>query len=179
MEVLGCYFLHKITNGEHVLQVEIFVRKLNSIPAFTANLTVESFNKRTLSWTRANVLWCFPSNFFSLDTRPFHCTSSYAYGNTTQLGMTGLICATLGCLFAYLPCSFNADLCHSVRPALGHPLQSDSVATNHYLCGFCFRCVFYLDKIIFPDGYIVLDLLWPEYEKYKCSVDFVLVSLSQ
>jgi len=30
-------------------QVEIFVRKLNSIPAFTANLTVESFNKRTLS----------------------------------------------------------------------------------------------------------------------------------
>ncbi|KAK1417699.1 hypothetical protein QVD17_26833 [Tagetes erecta] len=30
-------------------QVEIFIRKLNSIPAFTANLTVESFNKRTLS----------------------------------------------------------------------------------------------------------------------------------
>ncbi|XP_039060342.1 mitotic spindle checkpoint protein MAD1-like isoform X1 [Hibiscus syriacus] len=30
-------------------QVDIFVRKLNSIPAFTANLTVESFNKRTLS----------------------------------------------------------------------------------------------------------------------------------
>nr|GEU73063.1 mitotic spindle checkpoint protein MAD1 [Tanacetum cinerariifolium] len=30
-------------------QVEIFVRKMNSIPAFTANLTVESFNKRTLS----------------------------------------------------------------------------------------------------------------------------------
>lgn len=30
-------------------QVDIFIRKLNSIPAFTANLTVESFNKRTLS----------------------------------------------------------------------------------------------------------------------------------
>ncbi|XP_021720507.1 mitotic spindle checkpoint protein MAD1-like [Chenopodium quinoa] len=30
-------------------QVEIFIRKLNSIPAFTANITVESFNKRTLS----------------------------------------------------------------------------------------------------------------------------------
>ncbi|KAJ0013716.1 hypothetical protein Pint_20703 [Pistacia integerrima] len=30
-------------------QIDIFVRKMNSIPAFTANLTVESFNKRTLS----------------------------------------------------------------------------------------------------------------------------------
>ncbi|XP_024023565.1 mitotic spindle checkpoint protein MAD1 isoform X2 [Morus notabilis] len=30
-------------------QVEIYIRKLNSIPAFTANLTVESFNRRTLS----------------------------------------------------------------------------------------------------------------------------------
>lgn len=30
-------------------QVEIFIRKLNSIPAFTANLTMESFNRRTLS----------------------------------------------------------------------------------------------------------------------------------
>ncbi|XP_059648311.1 mitotic spindle checkpoint protein MAD1-like [Cornus florida] len=30
-------------------QVDIFIRNLNSIPAFTANLTVESFNKRTLS----------------------------------------------------------------------------------------------------------------------------------
>ncbi|GAV63305.1 LOW QUALITY PROTEIN: MAD domain-containing protein [Cephalotus follicularis] len=30
-------------------QVEIFIRKMNSIPAFTANLTVESFNKRTLT----------------------------------------------------------------------------------------------------------------------------------
>ncbi|KAK9286508.1 hypothetical protein L1049_014906 [Liquidambar formosana] len=30
-------------------QVEIFIRKLNSIPAFTANLTVESFNRRTIS----------------------------------------------------------------------------------------------------------------------------------
>ncbi|KAL0422202.1 UNVERIFIED_CONTAM: Mitotic spindle checkpoint protein MAD1 [Sesamum latifolium] len=30
-------------------QVDIFIRKMNSIPAFTSNLTVESFNKRTLS----------------------------------------------------------------------------------------------------------------------------------
>ncbi|KAM3377797.1 mitotic spindle checkpoint protein MAD1 [Capsicum galapagoense] len=30
-------------------QVDIFIRRMNSIPAFTANLTVESFNKRTLS----------------------------------------------------------------------------------------------------------------------------------
>ncbi|KAL3620766.1 coiled-coil domain-containing protein mad1 [Castilleja foliolosa] len=30
-------------------QVDIFIKKMNSIPAFTANLTVESFNKRTLS----------------------------------------------------------------------------------------------------------------------------------
>ncbi|KAL2339328.1 hypothetical protein Fmac_013774 [Flemingia macrophylla] len=30
-------------------QVEIFIRKMNSIPAFTANITVESFNRRTLS----------------------------------------------------------------------------------------------------------------------------------
>ncbi|CAN4108209.1 unnamed protein product [Withania somnifera] len=30
-------------------QVETFIRRMNSIPAFTANLTVESFNKRTLS----------------------------------------------------------------------------------------------------------------------------------
>ncbi|GLT90697.1 hypothetical protein SLE2022_086180 [Rubroshorea leprosula] len=30
-------------------QIEIFIRKMNSIPAFTANLTVESFNRRTLS----------------------------------------------------------------------------------------------------------------------------------
>ncbi|CAM0883890.1 unnamed protein product [Alopecurus aequalis] len=29
-------------------QVEIFIRKMNSIPAFTANLTVESFNKRSI-----------------------------------------------------------------------------------------------------------------------------------
>ncbi|XP_073367018.1 mitotic spindle checkpoint protein MAD1 isoform X3 [Aegilops tauschii subsp. strangulata] len=28
-------------------QVDIFIRKMNSIPAFTANLTMESFNKRT------------------------------------------------------------------------------------------------------------------------------------
>ncbi|KAI5414351.1 mitotic spindle checkpoint protein MAD1 [Lathyrus oleraceus] len=30
-------------------QVDIFIRKMNSIPAFTANITVESFNRRTLS----------------------------------------------------------------------------------------------------------------------------------
>ncbi|KAM7251520.1 hypothetical protein ACFE04_023403 [Oxalis oulophora] len=30
-------------------QVDIFVRKMNSIPAFTANLTVESFNRRTMT----------------------------------------------------------------------------------------------------------------------------------
>ncbi|KDP42511.1 hypothetical protein JCGZ_00308 [Jatropha curcas] len=30
-------------------QVDIFIHKMNSIPAFTANLTVETFNKRTLS----------------------------------------------------------------------------------------------------------------------------------
>ncbi|PIN23581.1 Mitotic checkpoint protein MAD1 [Handroanthus impetiginosus] len=30
-------------------QIDIFIRKMSSIPAFTANLTVESFNKRTLS----------------------------------------------------------------------------------------------------------------------------------
>ncbi|KZV48188.1 hypothetical protein F511_20321 [Dorcoceras hygrometricum] len=30
-------------------QVDIFIRKMNSIPAFISNLTVESFNKRTLS----------------------------------------------------------------------------------------------------------------------------------
>ncbi|XP_064976350.1 mitotic spindle checkpoint protein MAD1-like isoform X1 [Musa acuminata AAA Group] len=30
-------------------QIEIFIKKMNSIPAFTANLTIESFNKRTLS----------------------------------------------------------------------------------------------------------------------------------
>ncbi|KAJ3707750.1 hypothetical protein LUZ61_011455 [Rhynchospora tenuis] len=29
-------------------QIEIFIRKMNSIPAFTANLTVECFNRRTL-----------------------------------------------------------------------------------------------------------------------------------
>ncbi|XP_042385584.1 mitotic spindle checkpoint protein MAD1-like [Zingiber officinale] len=30
-------------------QIEIFIKKMNSVPAFTANLTIESFNKRTLS----------------------------------------------------------------------------------------------------------------------------------
>ncbi|KAK4270927.1 hypothetical protein QN277_019691 [Acacia crassicarpa] len=38
-----------IAQPEISRQVEIFVRKMNSIPAFTANLTVESFNRRTLS----------------------------------------------------------------------------------------------------------------------------------
>ncbi|KAF6135266.1 hypothetical protein GIB67_037350 [Kingdonia uniflora] len=37
------------SQSEIAHQIEIFVRKMNSIPAFTANLTVESFNKRTLS----------------------------------------------------------------------------------------------------------------------------------
>jgi hypothetical protein len=32
-----------------IFQADIFIRKMNSIPAFTANLTVESFNRRTLS----------------------------------------------------------------------------------------------------------------------------------
>lgn len=30
-------------------QIQIFIKNMNSIPAFTANLTIESFNKRTLS----------------------------------------------------------------------------------------------------------------------------------
>ncbi|KAK1266334.1 hypothetical protein QJS04_geneDACA009091 [Acorus gramineus] len=34
---------------EILQQIEIFIRKMNSIPAFMANLTMESFNKRTLS----------------------------------------------------------------------------------------------------------------------------------
>ncbi|KAL2477600.1 Mitotic spindle checkpoint protein MAD1 [Forsythia ovata] len=37
------------SHPELIRQVEVFIRKMNSIPAFTANLTVESFNKRTLS----------------------------------------------------------------------------------------------------------------------------------
>lgn len=37
------------SHPEIAQQVEIFIRRMNSIPAFTANLTVESFNKRTLS----------------------------------------------------------------------------------------------------------------------------------
>uniref|UniRef100_A0A7C9D1A8 Mitotic spindle checkpoint protein MAD1 n=1 Tax=Opuntia streptacantha TaxID=393608 RepID=A0A7C9D1A8_OPUST len=36
-------------SGNTKILVEVFIRKLNSIPAFTANLTVESFNRRTLS----------------------------------------------------------------------------------------------------------------------------------
>lgn len=36
------------SQGEIAKQVEIFIRKFNSIPAFTANLTMESFNRRTL-----------------------------------------------------------------------------------------------------------------------------------
>ncbi|KAK1310937.1 hypothetical protein QJS10_CPA08g01224 [Acorus calamus] len=34
---------------EKLQQIEIFIQKMNSIPAFMANLTMESFNKRTLS----------------------------------------------------------------------------------------------------------------------------------
>ncbi|WCJ18702.1 mitotic checkpoint family protein [Euphorbia peplus] len=37
------------SQSEIARQVDIFIRKMNSIPAFTANLTVESFNRRTLS----------------------------------------------------------------------------------------------------------------------------------
>ncbi|KAK7363925.1 hypothetical protein VNO77_06088 [Canavalia gladiata] len=40
---------HYSSQPEVSRQVEIFIRKMNSIPAFTANLTVESFNRRTLS----------------------------------------------------------------------------------------------------------------------------------
>lgn len=40
---------HYTSQPEVSRQVEIFVRKMNSIPAFTANITVESFNRRTLS----------------------------------------------------------------------------------------------------------------------------------
>ncbi|KAL1198564.1 Mitotic spindle checkpoint protein MAD1 [Cardamine amara subsp. amara] len=36
------------SQGEIAKQIEIFIRKFNSIPAFTANLTMESFNRRTL-----------------------------------------------------------------------------------------------------------------------------------
>ncbi|OAY75840.1 Mitotic spindle checkpoint protein MAD1 [Ananas comosus] len=38
-----------ISQPEISHQVEIFIKKMNSIQAFTANLTMESFNKRTLS----------------------------------------------------------------------------------------------------------------------------------
>lgn len=40
---------HYTSQPEVSRQVEIFIRKMNSIPAFTANITVESFNRRTLS----------------------------------------------------------------------------------------------------------------------------------
>ncbi|KAG5024114.1 hypothetical protein JHK82_020006 [Glycine max] len=40
---------HYTSQPEVSRQVEIFIRKMNSIPAFTANMTVESFNRRTLS----------------------------------------------------------------------------------------------------------------------------------
>lgn len=43
------FFLYKSLSFLIFWQIDIFVRKMNSIPAFTANLTVESFNKRTLS----------------------------------------------------------------------------------------------------------------------------------
>ncbi|XP_004499365.1 mitotic spindle checkpoint protein MAD1 isoform X2 [Cicer arietinum] len=40
---------HYTSQPEVSRQVEIFIQKMNSIPAFTANITVESFNRRTLS----------------------------------------------------------------------------------------------------------------------------------
>ncbi|KAL5182266.1 Dynamin-2B [Glycine soja] len=40
---------HYTSQPEVSRQVEIFIRKMNSIPAFTANITVESFNRRTFS----------------------------------------------------------------------------------------------------------------------------------
>ncbi|KAK7263774.1 hypothetical protein RJT34_31371 [Clitoria ternatea] len=40
---------HYTSQPEVSRQIEIFIRKMNSIPAFTANITVESFNRRTLS----------------------------------------------------------------------------------------------------------------------------------
>lgn len=45
-----CQCKYQSPNGPILLQVGIYIRKLNSIPAFTANLTMESFNKRTFSW---------------------------------------------------------------------------------------------------------------------------------
>uniref|UniRef100_A0A0E0JRQ8 Spindle assembly checkpoint component MAD1 n=1 Tax=Oryza punctata TaxID=4537 RepID=A0A0E0JRQ8_ORYPU len=38
-------------------QVDIFIRKMNSIPAFTANLTMESFNKRITGYLQILMLW--------------------------------------------------------------------------------------------------------------------------
>jgi hypothetical protein len=36
--------------SNHIFQVDVFIRRMNSIPAFTANLTIESFNKRSICW---------------------------------------------------------------------------------------------------------------------------------
>ncbi|CAN8253559.1 unnamed protein product [Cochlearia groenlandica] len=36
------------SQGDIAKQIEIFIKKFNSIPAFTANLTMDSFNRRTL-----------------------------------------------------------------------------------------------------------------------------------
>lgn len=44
-----CNVGKKLIQSLHCFQVDIFIRKMNSIPAFTANLSVESFNRRTLS----------------------------------------------------------------------------------------------------------------------------------
>ena len=41
----GIYCLRR---SNHTFQVDVFIRRMNSIPAFTANLTMESFNKRSI-----------------------------------------------------------------------------------------------------------------------------------
>ncbi|GAU44668.1 hypothetical protein TSUD_204480, partial [Trifolium subterraneum] len=48
-EIFGYKVNNYTSQPEVSRQVEIFIRKMNSIPAFTANITVESFNRRTLS----------------------------------------------------------------------------------------------------------------------------------
>ncbi|KAG5525716.1 hypothetical protein RHGRI_032123 [Rhododendron griersonianum] len=48
--LVSCTMVNDYTSQPEISrQVDIFIRKMNSIPAFTANLTMESFNKRTLS----------------------------------------------------------------------------------------------------------------------------------
>jgi hypothetical protein len=41
----GIYCLRR---SNHTSHVDIFIRRMNSIPAFTANLTMESFNERSI-----------------------------------------------------------------------------------------------------------------------------------